>query len=103
MHVLYTFLLKNGVYYKGIVEKSILWKGGTDMCAIDMTMPTVYAQRVKSSLTHIELIASSISSAVIGGSDDAYALIPADDMTLARAVMGLAQSNAEFESEVMFR
>ena len=47
---------------------------------------------------HIELIASSINSAVAGGSDDAFALIPADDMTLARAVLGLAQSDVEFAS-----
>lgn len=68
------------------------------MSTVDMmTMPTIYAQRVKTSLSHIELIASSINSAVAGGSD-AFALIPADDMTLARAVMGLAQSDVEFAS-----
>lgn len=77
------------------------------MSTVDiMTMPTVYASRVYQSLTHIELIASSINSAVAGGSD-AFALIPADDMTLARAVLGLAQSDAAyatmFEGEVTSR
>jgi hypothetical protein len=67
------------------------------MSAIDiMTMPTLYAQRVDQALSHIELIASSINSAVTSG-DDAYALIPEGDKTLACAVLGLAQKSAEYE------
>ena len=69
------------------------------MSTVDiMTMPTVYAQRLNLSLSHIELIASSINSAVVGGSENPYALIPADDLTLARAVMGIAQASVEYDA-----
>lgn len=69
------------------------------MAAIDiLSLETIYAQRLRTSIEHIELIASSIDSAIAGGSDDVYALIPSDDLTLARAIVGLAQSNSEYES-----
>jgi hypothetical protein len=69
------------------------------MSAIDiMTMPTLYASRVNSTLSHIGLIASSIASAVDGGSEDVYALIPDGDMDLARAILGLAQSATEYDA-----
>ena len=69
------------------------------MCTVDIfDMPTVTAQRLNLSLNHIELVTSSISSAIVGGSKDIYTLIPDDDMGLARAVVGLAQSHTEYMS-----